>query len=140
MIELSSCDFFFVAHKASDTALAAIIVTAEQEHLERSTNSCIANIAKYINGDVNVCARRLRTIHAHNARRIAETTASTTEEDVASGRVTPSPRLEEEVPSEEVPNVDVPDEEAPAEEANQDTSNTQGSQRKRRHDEISDES
>ena len=54
MIELASCDFFFVAHKQSKIALAAIIVTLEQLQVDTSSEliqSWLTKIKRVVGGD-----------------------------------------------------------------------------------------
>jgi len=83
MIELASCDFFFVAHKQSKIALAAIIVTLEQLQVDTSSEliqSWLAKIKRVDGGDNNssnsadlelmACTKQLRNIYSHNDSRI----------------------------------------------------------------------
>jgi len=81
MIELASCDFFFVAHKQSKIALAAIIVTLEQLQVDTSSEriqSWLTKIKRVVGGEDNAtddlelmaCTKQLRNIYSHNDSRI----------------------------------------------------------------------
>lgn len=89
MIELAACDFFFVAHRASTIAVAAIIVT-----LEINTNVapeavivCLSNIKAMIDytidADAQECIDKLRSVHSHNAQRIKDMEEKSTDDEVA---------------------------------------------------------
>ena len=119
MIELAACDFFFIAHRASTIAVAAIVVTLEtQTQSSKSSiqvklspeaiSSCLSNMKAKIDftEDANVKAaiEKLRSIYLHNEQRIqdleqdkatdeevANYTAKGTETNVACRVATPSP-------------------------------------------------
>lgn len=119
MIELAACDFFFIAHRASTIAVAAIVVTLEtQTQSSKSSiqvnlspeaiSSCLSNMKAKIDftEDANVKAaiEKLRSIYLHNEQRIqdleqdkatdeevATYTAKGTETNVACRVATPSP-------------------------------------------------
>jgi len=116
MIELASCDFFFVAHKQSKIALAAIIVTLEQLQVDTSSEliqSWLAKIKGVIgddNDDPNTdedleliaCTKQLRNIYNHNDSRIKAldskegdntktTTKEQTKDERSPHRVSPTP-------------------------------------------------
>lgn len=121
MIELAACDFFFIAHRASTIAVAAIVVTLEtqtQTQISKSSiqvnlspeaiSSCLSNMKAKIDftEDANVKAaiEKLRSIYLHNEQRIqdleqdkatdeevATYTAKGTETNVACRVATPSP-------------------------------------------------
>ena len=120
MIELAACDFFFIAHRASTIAVAAIVVTLETQTQTSSKSSirvnlspeaissCLSNVKAKIDftEDANVKAaiEKLRSIYLHNEQRIqdleqdkttdeevATYTAKGTETNVACRVATPSP-------------------------------------------------
>jgi len=119
MIELAACDFFFIAHRASTIAVAAIVVTLEtQTQSSKSSvqvnlspeaiSSCLSNMKAKIDfaEDANAKAaiEKLRSIYLHNEQRIqdleqdkatdeevATYTAKGTETNVACRVATPSP-------------------------------------------------
>jgi len=121
MIELAACDFFFIAHRASTIAVAAIVVTLETQTQTQSSksslqvnlspeaiSSCLSNMKAKIDftEDANVKAaiEKLRSIYLHNEQRIqdleqdkatdeevATYTAKGTETNVACRVATPSP-------------------------------------------------
>ena len=112
MIELASCDFFFVAHKQSKIALAAIIVTLEQLQIDTSSEliqSWLTKIKRVVGDDngsddleLMACIKQLRNIYNHNDSRIkaldskeVENTETTTEEQTkderSPHRVSPTP-------------------------------------------------
>ena len=116
MIELASCDFFFVSHKQSKIALAAIIVTLEQLQVDTSSEliqSWLTKIKRVVGGDndsssttddleLMACTKQLRNIYIHNDSRIkaldskeGENTKTTTEEQTnderSPHRVSPTP-------------------------------------------------
>jgi len=82
---LASCDFFFVAHKQSKIAVAAIIVTLEQLQVDTSSEliqSWLTKIKGVIGDDdddnssntddleLMACIKQLRNIYNHNYSRI----------------------------------------------------------------------
>ena len=76
MIELASCDYFFVAHKQSKIALASIVVAiSEQSQIDTSEASLqtwlnsIKLLAGVNDGDTELtaCVEHLRTIFKHNS-------------------------------------------------------------------------
>jgi DNA repair exonuclease SbcCD ATPase subunit len=117
MIELAACDFFFIAHRASTIAVAAIVVTLEtQTQSSKSSvqvnlspeaiSSCLSNMKAKIDftEDVKATIEKLRSIYLHNEQRIqdleqdkatdeevATYTAKGTETNVACRVATPSP-------------------------------------------------
>ena len=119
MIELAACDFFFVAHRASTIAVAAIVVTLEtQTQSSKSSiqvnlspeaiSSCLSNMKAKIDftedASVKAAIEKLRSIYLHNEQRIqdleqekatdeevATYTAKGTETNVACRVATPSP-------------------------------------------------
>ena len=84
MIELASCDFFFVSHKQSKIALAAIIVTLDQLQVDTSSEliqSWLTKIKQVVGYTTNgssttddiellACTKQLRNIYSHNDSRI----------------------------------------------------------------------
>jgi len=83
MIELASCDFFFVAHKQSKIAVAAIILTLEQLQVDTSSElvqSWLTKIKAVVGCDnessttddleLMACIKQLRNIYSHNNSRI----------------------------------------------------------------------
>lgn len=119
MIELAACDIFFVAHRASTIAVAAIVVTLEtQTQSSKSSiqvnlspeaiSSCLSNMKAKIDftedASVKAAIEKLRSIYLHNEQRIqdleqdkttdeevATYTAKGTETNVACRVATPSP-------------------------------------------------
>ena len=113
MIELAVCDFFFVAHKQSRLAVAAILVTFEQmpELPPALVQACLANIRSFVNfaDDLEclACVEQLRKIYAHNDMRIKAVDGSSgivTTADESNDRkrvcraATPSPTPEDQPP------------------------------------------
>jgi hypothetical protein len=102
MIELAACDFFFIAHRASTIAVAAIVVTLETQTQTQSSkssvvqvnlspeaiSSCLSNMKAKIDftEDANAKAaiEKLRSIYLHNEQRIQELEQDkATDEEVA---------------------------------------------------------
>ena len=101
MIELAACDFFFIAHRASTIAVAAIVVTLETQTQTQSSkssvqvnlspeaiSSCLSNMKAKIDftEDANVKAaiEKLRSIYLHNEQRIQDLEQDkATDEEVA---------------------------------------------------------
>lgn len=114
LIELASCDFFFLPFRPSTIAMAAIRVAFEQEDL--NINSSYRNLIEShldkVNApglladkkDVQDCIQRLLTIFHQNQFRIIEMdkrhnacqkpSANSETDSAATGRITPSPSLE----------------------------------------------
>ena len=76
MIELAACDFFFVAHRASTIAVAAIVVTLEIEAIKdkvspEAVTSCLSDIKAKIDYTTDSAAQEcisfLTKVHSHNA-------------------------------------------------------------------------
>ncbi|KAL7541364.1 hypothetical protein ACHAXR_010841 [Thalassiosira sp. AJA248-18] len=68
MIELATCDFYFVTHKQSKLAKAAIFVTLEQTHLKLSPELIQTNFTEDI--ETMACVNQLRKIYSYNEMRI----------------------------------------------------------------------
>lgn len=85
MIELAACDFFFVQHRASTIAVAAIVVTLETQLPTSSikvnvspevVSSCLSNIKAKIDytedATVKAAIEKLRSIYIRNEQRIQD--------------------------------------------------------------------
>ncbi|KAL3797496.1 hypothetical protein HJC23_009860 [Cyclotella cryptica] len=114
LIELASCDFFFLPFRPSTIAMAAIRVAFEQDDLnmDSSYKTQIESHIDAVNApsseadkkDVEDCIQRLRTIFHQNQLLIVEIdskrdagenqSAKTATVSADTGRVTPSPTLE----------------------------------------------
>ena len=89
MSELAACDTFFVAHRASSIAVAAIVVTFEinSQISQDAVARCLANIKAKIDyttdADVLACIDKLRSVHNHNAQRIKDMEEKSADDEVA---------------------------------------------------------
>eukprot|EP00984_Skeletonema_dohrnii_P022974 scaffold12082_cov105-Skeletonema_dohrnii-CCMP3373.AAC.2 len=92
MIELAACDFFFVAHRASTIAVAAIVVTLEIEAIKdkvspEAITSCLSDIKAKIDYTTDAaaqeCIGKMRAVHSHNAQRIKDLEEKSTDDEVA---------------------------------------------------------
>ena len=129
MIELAACDFFFVPHKQSRVAVAAIIVMMEQvgllldliRRMWQSTDLKLAIILSSVQDSVTMaCVEQLRKIYTHyldriiaignkRPRHIAVTrTTDVTYLNRGCREATPSPKIDNCVSSSEVTNQQCP--------------------------------
>mmetsp|Transcript_15242 Transcript_15242/g.26035 ORF Transcript_15242/g.26035 Transcript_15242/m.26035 type:complete len:201 (-) Transcript_15242:108-710(-) len=92
MIELAACDFFFVAHRASTIAVAAIVVTLEIEAIKvkvspEAVASCLSDIKAKVDyttdSAAHECISFLTKVHSHNAQRIKDMEETSTDDEVA---------------------------------------------------------
>ncbi len=89
MIELAACDFFFVAHRASTIAVAAIVVTLEinTKVAPEAVTVCLSSIRTMIDytidADAQECINKLRSVHGHNAQRIKDMEEKSADDEVA---------------------------------------------------------
>ena len=89
MIELAACDGFFVAHRASSIAVAAIVLTLEinSKVSPVAVSRCLSNIKAKIDytADAAVidCTNKLRSVYSHNAQRIKDIEEKSADEEVA---------------------------------------------------------
>lgn len=88
MSELAACDIFFVAHRASSIAVAAIVITFEinSQVSQDAVTRCLANIKAKMDyttdADVLACIDKLRSVYSHNARRIKDMEEKHTDDEV----------------------------------------------------------
>jgi len=88
MIELAACDFFFVAHRASTIAVAAIVVTLEIEAIKdkvspEAVKDIKAKIDYTTDSAAQECIKFLTKVHSHNAQRIKDMEEKSTDDEVA---------------------------------------------------------
>jgi hypothetical protein len=113
LIELAACNFFFIAHRASRIAVAAIVVSLETQTMikvkvsQEAVGYCLSNIKAKIDytedAASKACIQKLRSIHSQNEERIRDMENKSTDAEVvkyttgreadpnASRAATPSP-------------------------------------------------